>query len=66
MPIETQFRFKKFQREDYARAALHDGLILAHDTGLGKPIPGLTWPLLKVGFDKAKGCIPFKPGVQPH
>lgn len=61
MPIEPQFRFKKFQREDYARAALLKGLILAHDTGLGKSLAGLTWPLLKVGFDKAKGCVPLKP-----
>jgi hypothetical protein len=38
LPIEPQFYFKRFQREDYARAALHDGLILAHDTGLGKSV----------------------------
>lgn len=38
-----------FQREDLARASLHDGLILDWDTGLGKGIAALFWPLLKVG-----------------
>lgn len=31
--------FKRFQREDLPRAALHDGCILAWDTGLGKALP---------------------------
>ena len=31
-------KLKQFQREDLARAALHDGLILGLDTGLGKTI----------------------------
>src|SRR5260221_12496771 len=43
-------RYKKFQKEDYARAALHNGFILAHDTGGGKTLAAFTWPLLKVGF----------------
>jgi len=46
--------FKQFQIQDYARAALHDGLILAHDTGLGKGIAALVWPLLKLGFTALK------------
>lgn len=46
----TGFRFKKFQREDYARAALHDGIILAHDTGGGKGLALFVWTALKVGF----------------
>ena len=44
------FRFKQFQLDDYARAALHDGVILGHDTGLGKTIAMFIWPLLKTGF----------------
>ena len=45
-------QLKKFQREDYARIALHDGAILGHDTGLGKTIALFLWPLLKVGWLK--------------
>jgi hypothetical protein len=44
------FRFKRLQREDYARAALHDGMVLAHDTGCGKTLALFVWPALKVGF----------------
>lgn len=44
------FKFKQFQREDYARIAMHDGAILGHDTGLGKTIAMFTWPLLKLGW----------------
>lgn len=40
---------KPFQRQDLARAALHDGLILSWDTGLGKTWAMFLWPLLKVG-----------------
>lgn len=43
---------KTFQKSDLARAALHDGLILAWDTGLGKTWALFLWPLLKVGFNK--------------
>lgn len=45
------FQFKGFQVQDYARASLTDGLVLAHDTGMGKSIASITWPLLKVGVD---------------
>ncbi len=45
------FKFKGFQLNDYARASLTDGLVLAHDTGLGKSIATITWPLLKLGVD---------------
>lgn len=45
------FQFKGFQVSDYARASLTDGLVLAHDTGMGKSIASITWPLLKVGVD---------------
>jgi hypothetical protein len=49
------FRFKQFQIDDYARAALHDGVILGHDTGLGKTIAMFIWPLLKCGHVFADG-----------
>jgi len=44
-------KLKLFQRQDLARAALKDGLILGWDTGLGKTWAMFLWPLLKVGFD---------------
>src|SRR5437868_257191 len=43
---------KTFQKQDLARAALHDGLIMSWDTGLWKTGAGYLWPLLKVGFEK--------------
>jgi len=52
---------KTFQREDLARAALHDGLILGLDTGLGKTICAYAWPLLKVGVLKGAGDQPVHP-----
>jgi hypothetical protein len=53
--------FRRFQREDLARMALHDGGILAWDTGLGKTWAMFTWPLLKVGFNRSSGFYPLKP-----
>ncbi|HTB83722.1 MAG TPA: DEAD/DEAH box helicase [Candidatus Sulfotelmatobacter sp.] len=44
------FKFKQFQRDDYARAAMQDGVILGHDTGLGKTIALFMWALLKCGY----------------
>ena len=44
------FKFKTLQRQDLARGALHDGLIPALDTGLGKSIYGFAWALLKTGW----------------
>ena len=49
-PKCSRFAFKRFQREDYARAAVADGVILAHDTGGGKGLALFIWPALKVGF----------------
>jgi len=43
---------KTFQKQDLARAALKDGLILAWDTGLGKTWAMFLWPLLKLGYEK--------------
>lgn len=54
-----RFGFKQFQLEDYARAALHDGLIFAHDTGLGKTLALYIWPALKTGFQTT-----FAPGEE--
>ena len=42
---------KTFQKQDLARAALKDGLILSWDTGLGKTWAMYLWPMLKVGFE---------------
>jgi len=53
------FEFKQFQLDDYARAALHDGVILGHDTGLGKTIAMFIWPLLKC--DVLADSRPLKP-----
>lgn len=52
---------KTFQKQDLARAALHDGLILAWDTGLGKTWALFLWPLLKLGYARD----PHSPTVQP-
>jgi hypothetical protein len=45
-------QLKTFQKQDLARAALKDGLILSWDTGLGKTWALYLWPLLKVGFER--------------
>src|ERR1035441_8963508 len=52
-----------FQKQDLARAALKDGLILGWDTGLGKTWAMFLWALLKVGFlrireDLLRDCAP--------
>ena len=59
--IKFKKRIKRFQKEDLARAALHDGLILAWDTGLGKTWAMFLWPLLKCGYDRFGGMNPLKP-----
>ena len=55
---KDHFGFKNFQLEDYARGALHDGLVLGHDTGGGKSLALFTWPALKVGFEGADLTAP--------
>ena len=66
-PCGPHFAFKRFQLEDYARGALHDGLILGHDTGGGKSLALFTWPALKVGFQtdfapgEPRGLKPLAP-----
>ncbi len=44
-------KLKQFQKQDLARAGLHNGLILSWDTGLGKTWAMFLWPLLKCGHD---------------
>ena len=48
------FKLKGFQVADYASAAMTDGLILAHSTGLGKGLACVLWPLLKCSVDWAR------------
>ncbi len=70
-PCGSHFGFKQFQLEDYARGALHDGLILGHDTGGGKSLALFVWPALKVGFVQPDGpsgtdFLPGEPqGLKP-
>lgn len=45
-------KLKTFQKQDLARAALHDGLILSWDTGLGKTWALFLWALLKLGHTR--------------
>lgn len=45
--MKRKLKFKGFQIEDVARAAMHDGLILADEPGLGKTLQGLAWALIK-------------------
>jgi SNF2-related domain/Helicase conserved C-terminal domain len=61
--IGNGFRAKGFQRRDLARAALHDGLILACSPGGGKTMMGIVYGLLKVGLhSQANGLLlPAKP-----
>jgi len=47
---------KPFQREDLARAALVNGLVLGWDTGLGKTLAMFLWALLKLG----RSCLPLR------
>lgn len=61
--MTTKFKFKQFQYDDFGRASLSDGLILAMGTGCGKTIAAISWSILKVGWDKeasrkAKKLIP--------
>ena len=60
----ARFTFKVFQIEDYARAAMHDGVILGHDTGGGKGLALYVWPCLKVGFRRPATLDP-RPYLQP-
>lgn len=61
--IAEKFRFKLFQIEDYASAAMHDGCILGHDTGGGKGLALYVWPCLKVGFNRGVNALQPKAAV---
>lgn len=57
------FHCKPFQRRDFARAALHDGLILGFSPGLGKTLAGIFLALMKVGLHPSNSgkLLPSKP-----
>lgn len=57
----SHFRFKQFQREDYARITLHDGGVLGHDTGGGKGLALFVLPALKAGFERGPQVRALKP-----
>ncbi|MEI7732672.1 MAG: SNF2-related protein [Verrucomicrobiota bacterium] len=50
-------QLKPFQKQDLARLALHDGAILAWDTGLGKTWAFLLWSMLKAGHEFKGGTL---------
>ena len=52
---------KSFQKQDLARAGLHDGLICAWDPGMGKTIAMYLWPLLKLGLQRQPNGQPVRP-----
>ncbi len=54
-------KLKTFQKQDLARAALKDGLILSWDTGLGKTWALFLWSLLKVGYEQVPAQYPGQP-----
>ncbi len=43
----NMLKFKKFQIEDLACAAMHDGTVLSWEQGLGKSLAAIAWPLIK-------------------
>jgi hypothetical protein len=56
-----QPRLKNFQLQDYARIAIPDGAIGAHDPGLGKTWKALCWALLKLGYEEERGVHAASP-----
>ena len=53
-----KLKFRNFQIEDYARAAMTPGCILGHDTGLGKSVAAFAIPIIK----RAKRVLLVAPG----
>lgn len=45
--VSTRFSFRSYQRDDLARAAMHDGAIIGWDPGLGKTMAIFSLPFLK-------------------
>lgn len=56
--MQDTFRFRGYQRDDLARAALMDGAILSWDQGLGKTVAAYVWPMLK----KSRRVLIVSPG----
>lgn len=57
---EQEFRFRKYQRDDLARSTLHDGLVFAWDTGLGKTAAIFGWSWLL--HPEARAVLIVAPG----
>lgn len=57
---EPDWKFMDFQRKDLPANSLHNGSILAWDTGLGKTIAAMIYPLLQVGNESGT-LVPSKP-----
>lgn len=53
-----KLKFKPFQLDHYARAAMRDGVILAHEQGLGKSLAAFAIPLAK----RARRVLLVAPG----
>lgn len=53
---------KPFQKSDIARAAMHDGVILAWEPGMGKSLAAVAWPLVK----KARRTLIVAPDSLHH
>ena len=53
---------KPFQTSDIARAAMHDGVILAWEPGMGKSLAAVAWPLVK----NARRTLIVAPGSLHH
>ena len=53
-----KLRYKRFQLEDIAAAALHDGAIICWEPGLGKTLAALSYAIVK----QAKRCLLVVPG----
>jgi hypothetical protein len=64
-PQPQSLKYRKFQKQDLARGALHDGHIASLDTGLGKSIYAYSWALLKVGWTVATSAAGVK-YLQPN
>src|ERR1035437_3943648 len=54
-----RFSFRSYQRDDIARASLHDGAIIAWDPGLGKTMAMFAWPWLK----RSRHCLIVAPAT---
>lgn len=55
---KKRWQWKKFQLDDLSRAAIHDGLILADEPGLGKTRQGIAFALIK----QARRVLVVAPG----